>query len=185
MIGLTTGLQALAQQTGGNVPAPRLSEAQRMDRLFERLKEAPSAEAARPIAQQIEQRFEKSGSDTADLLLQRAKQAVESKNLDTALDLIDYAVSLKADWAEAYHRRAIVHFLLKDEESAMRDIRQTLAIEPRHFHAMAGLGRLLQMMGQRKRAYEVYQRTLAVHPFFPDIRPLIDQLKQDAEGQPI
>lgn len=175
----------------GNAPANpvepqrRMSESERLSRLFERLREAANAEAARPIAQQIEQRFERSGSDTADLLLQRAKQAIESKNFDTALDLIDYVVTLRPGWAEAYHRRAIVHFLLKDEESAMRDIRQALAYEPRHFHALAGLGRLLQMMGQRKRAYEAYRRTLEVHPFFPDIQSLMEPLKRDAEGQPI
>jgi tetratricopeptide (TPR) repeat protein len=176
---------AVAQQQGEPSPPVRLSESQRLDRLFERLKAAPTAEAAKAFANQIEQRFEKSGSDTADLMLQRAKLAIESKNLDTALDLIDFVVTLKPDWAEAYHRRAIIHFILKDEESAMRDIRQALAYEPRHFHALAGLGRLLQMMGQKKGAYQVYQRTLDVHPHFPDIAAMIERLKKEAEGQPI
>ncbi len=137
------------------------------------------------MAQQIEQRFEKSGSDTADLLLQRAKQAIESKNLDLALDLLDFIMTLKPDWSEAYHRRAIVHFLLKDEESAMRDIRQSLAYEPRHFHALAGLGQLLQLMGNRKQAYQVYKRTLDIYPQFPDLEKIMERLKQEAEGQPI
>lgn len=176
---------ALAQQQAEPSPPVRLSESQRLDRLFERLKAAPTAEAAKAFANQIEQRFEKSGSDTADLMLQRAKLAIESKNLDTALDLIDFVVALKPDWAEAYHRRAIIHFILKDEESAMRDIRQALAHEPRHFHALAGLGRLLQLMGQKKGAYQVYRRTLDVHPHFPDIAPAIERLKKEAEGQPI
>lgn len=175
---------AAAQQQAEPSPPARLSESQRLDRLFERLKAAPTAEAAKALANQIEQRFEKSGSDTADLMLQRAKLAIESKNLDTALDLIDFVVTLKPDWAEAYHRRAIIHFILKDEESAMRDIRLALAYEPRHFHALAGLGRLLQMMGQKKGAYQVYQRTLDVHPHFPDIAPALERLKKEAEGQP-
>lgn len=176
---------ALAQQRPEPAPATRSGETQRLDRLFERLKAAPTPEAAKSLAHQIEQRFEKSGSDTADLILQRAKLAIESKNLDTALDLIDFVVTLKPDWAEAYHRRAIIHFILKDEESAMRDIRLALGHEPRHFHALAGLGRLLQMMGQKKSAYQVYQRTLEVHPHFPDIAPLIERLKKESEGQPI
>jgi tetratricopeptide (TPR) repeat protein len=174
-----------AQQSADPAPAARISESQRLERLFERLKGAPTSEAARAIASQIEQRFEKSGSDTADLILQRAKLAIESKNLDTALDLIDFVVTLKPDFAEAYHRRAIIHFILKDEDSAMRDIRLTLAHEPRHFHALAGLGRLLQMMGQKRSAQQVYQRTLEVHPHFPDIAPLIERLRKEAEGQPI
>ncbi|MGL5448160.1 MAG: tetratricopeptide repeat protein [Rhabdaerophilum sp.] len=182
---ILSSLPALAQQRSEPVPATRAGETQRLDRLFERLKSAPTPEVAKSFASQIEQRFEKSGSDTADLVLQRAKQAIESKNLDTALDLIDFAVTLKPDWAEAYHRRAIIHFILKDEESAMRDIRLALGYEPRHFHALAGLGRLLQMMGKKKNAYQVYQRTLDVHPHFPDIAGLIERLKKETEGQPI
>ncbi len=184
LIGLLA-LPAAAQVTGVEPPPTRLSERERLDRLFERLKAAPTADAAKVVAQQIEQRFEKSGSDTADLLLQRAKQAIESKNLDLALDLLDFIMTLKPDWSEAYHRRAIVHFLLKDEESAMRDIRQSLAYEPRHFHALAGLGQLLQLMGNRKQAYQVYKRTLDIYPQFPDLEKIMERLKQEAEGQPI
>ncbi|CAN1535316.1 Tetratricopeptide repeat [Rhabdaerophilaceae bacterium] len=172
--------------TNPDAPAQRReSEKERLDRLFERLKNAPTPEAANPITRQIEQRFERSGSETADLLLQRAKQAIEAKNFESALDLLDYIVTLRPDWAEAYHRRAIVHFLNKDEDSAMRDIRMTLAQEPRHFQALAGLGRLLQMMGKRKPAFEVYQQVLAIHPHFPEIKGMIDRLKPAAEGQPI
>lgn len=175
----------LAQTTGTEPPATRQSDRERLDRLFERLKNAASPEAAKVVAHQIEQRFERSGSDTADLLLQRAKQAIESKNFDLALDLLDFIMTLKPDWAEAYHRRAIVHFLLKDEDSALRDIRQSLAHEPRHFHALAGLGQLLQIMGQRKQAYQVYRRTQEVYPQFPDLDKIMERLKLEAEGQPI
>jgi tetratricopeptide (TPR) repeat protein len=182
---LALSAPAIAQGNLPDAPPTRLSDKERTDRLFERLKAAPTADAAKSVAQQIEQRFEKSGSDTADLLLQRAKQATESKNFDLALDLLDFVVTLKPDWSEAYHRRAIVHFLLKDEESAMRDIRQSLAYEPRHFHALAGLGQLLQLMGNRKQAYQVYRRTLDIYPQFPDLEKIMERLKQEAEGQPI
>jgi tetratricopeptide (TPR) repeat protein len=186
LVAILSSVAAFAQRAAEQGTAVSfVSESQRLDRMFERLKAAPTPEAAKVVANQIEQRFEKSGSDTADLILQRAKLAIESKNIDTALDLIDFAVTLKPDWAEAYHRRAIIHFILKDEEGAMRDIRLALSHEPRHFHALAGLGRLLQMMGQKKGAYQVYQRTLEVHPHFPDIAPLIERLKKEAEGQAI
>jgi tetratricopeptide (TPR) repeat protein len=180
---LGTAPPSAAQTAGVEMPATR--DRERLDRLFERLQAAPTADAARAVAQQIEQRFEKSGSDTADLLLQRAKQAIESRNYDLALDLLDFVMTLKPNWSEAYHRRAIVHFLLKDEESAMRDIRQSLSHEPRHFHALAGLGQLLQMMGKRKQAYQVYRRAQDVYPLFPDLEKMLERLKLEAEGQPI
>jgi tetratricopeptide (TPR) repeat protein len=177
--------QSAAPPVTNEQPQPRLSERERLDRLFERLKAAPTVEAATAISNQIEQRFDRSGSDTADLLMQRVKQAIESKNFETALDLLDYITTLTPDWAEAYHRRALIHFIAKDEEAAMRDIRATLAREPRHYQALAGLGRLLQMMGKRRQAYEVYQRALLIHPHFQDLKKLSDALKTEAEGQPI
>lgn len=156
-----------------------------LDRLFDRLKAAPSAEAAKPLAQQIQRRFERSGSDTADLLLQRIKQSTEAKDYPLALDLSDFLLTLKPDWAEAYHRRAIVHFLLKDEESAMRDIRLTLAREPRHFDALAGLGALFRGMGNKKAAYQAFKKATEIHPYFEDLQSTLDKMKPEIEGQPI
>ncbi len=131
--------------------------------------QAAPTRSAKAVAQarEREQRFEKSGSDTADLLLQRAKQATESKNFDLALDLLDFVVTLKPDWSKpitAGHRALPA---VRRTESAMRDIRQSLAYEPRHFHALASLGQLLQIMGNRKQAYQVYRARLDVYPQFP------------------
>ena len=157
----------------------------RLERLFQRLKEAPNAEAAKPIASQIEKSFERSSSDTADLLLQRVKAAMDAKNFLLALDVLDHLIPLKPDWAEPYHRRATVHFLLKDEDAAMRDIRATLAREPRHFHALAGLGAMLRMMGNKKGAYRAFEKVVDIHPYFEDLRETLAKMKQELDGQPI
>lgn len=166
-------------------PERALTEQERLARLFERLKAVADADAAKPIQAQIERAFERSGSDTADILLKRVKEAIDSKSFETALDLLDYLVILKPDWAEPYHRRAIVHFLQKDHESAMRDIRATLAREPRHFHAMAGFGTLLRAMGNQKAAYRIYKQVLEIHPYFGDLKEQIDKMKTEVEGLPI
>lgn len=167
------------------LPEAALTDAQRLDRLFARLKAAESAQAAKPFAVQIERAFERSGSDTADLLLQRIKQAIEAKKNELALDLSDYLITLKPDWAEPYHRRSIVHFLLRDEEAAMRDIRAALAREPRHFHALAGLGTMFRTMGNDKAAYNAFTKTLEIHPYFSDLKATHDKMRSEIEGKPI
>ena len=166
-------------------PEPSVSEKVRVDRLFERLKVAPDIATAKSVAERIERGFEKSGSDTADLLLQRAKQAMEAKNFGTALDLLDYVVTLKPEWAEAYHRRAMIHFIQKDEEAAIRDIRATLAREPRHWHALAGLGAILRMSGKNKAAYRAYRAAQDVYPHFDDLKQVIERMRLEIEGNPV
>jgi Tfp pilus assembly protein PilF len=193
-LALASGLSAADAQTrapADQAPAttgpaePPMSEAQRLERLFERLKSAPDVASARAAAERIERSFEKSGSDTADLLLQRAKQAMEAKEFGTALDLLDFVVTMRPDWAEAYHRRAIIHFLQKDEEAAMRDVRQTLAREPRHWQALAGLGALLRQMGQPKQAYRAYRAALEIYPLFGDLKETIEKMRPEMEGSPV
>lgn len=166
-------------------PERPLTESARLERLFQRLKAAPNAEAARPIAAQIERAFERSGSDTADLLLARARQAITAKNFETALDLIDYVLTLKPDWAEAYNRRALVHFLLRDEDSALRDIRETLAREPRHFQAIAGLGAMLRGNGKKKAALDAFRKVIELHPYYADLKDVVEKLQKELDGQPI
>ncbi|HRE21073.1 MAG TPA: hypothetical protein PKW21_08585, partial [Rhabdaerophilum sp.] len=119
-------------------------------------KNAGSPEAAKPVAADIERALERSGSATTDLLFTRAKEAMTAKDFDLAIDLLDYITQLRPEWAEPYHRRAIIHFLRQDQDAAFRDIRETLAREPRHFHALASLGGLLRGFGDKKGAFRAF-----------------------------
>lgn len=166
-------------------PEPALTANARMDRLFQRLREAENAAAAKLVAADIERALERSGSATADLLYTRAKEAMAAKDFDLALDLLDYVTTLRPAWAEAYHRRAIIHFVRKDTDAAFRDVRETLAREPRHFHALAGLGGILKGLGDNKGAFKAFTRALEIYPHFSDLRESVEKMRPEVEGQPI
>lgn len=163
----------------------RLSRVERLDGLYATLRMAENPKAASVIAEQIERIWEHSGSNTADIMLQRAKKAIEQKNYDLALDLLDHLIPLKPDWAEVYHRRAVVFFLIKDEDSAMRDLRTVLAKDPNHFQALAGLGLLLQRTGNEKAAFAAFSRAVEVHPYLEDLAEKVTKMRDMIEGQPI
>jgi tetratricopeptide (TPR) repeat protein len=185
----------LVQETGAHAqsaprPTPPSPEAarrvsDRLDKLFDQLRNAGSSEAAKPVVTEIERVFERSGSATADLIYSRAKEAMVAKDFELALDLFDYATTLRPGWAEPYHRRAIVHFILKDQDAAFRDIRETLAREPRHFFALAGLGGILKGQGDAKGAFRAFSRALELNPHFPDLKESIEKMRTEVEGQPI
>ena len=105
--------------------------------------------------------------------------------LHTALDLLDYTIALRPHFSEGFHRRAQVHLMRKDEEAALRDLRMTLALEPRHFMALATFAGILRSSGDRKGAYKALLRLKELNPHFPEIGEVLEKLRPEVEGQKI
>lgn len=153
--------------------------------LFEALKIAPDAASAKSIEDRIWAVWFVSGGDTANLLMTRVKTAVEGEDTGLAIKLLDAVIELKPDYVEAWNRRATIYYMRKEYEQSLQDIRQVLAREPRHFGALAGLGLIMQDLGEDKRALDMYRRALAIHPHLPRIPDLVKTLTEKVEGRPI
>jgi tetratricopeptide (TPR) repeat protein len=158
---------------------------QNLDRLFEALKVAPDDESAKYVENRIWAIWLGSPSDTANLLMGRVKTAVDGKDLDLAIKLLDAVIDIRPDFVEAWNRRATVYYTKKDFGRALADIHEVLAREPRHFGALSGLGIILQELGDDKRALEVFRRALAVHPRLERIPDLVKKLSDKIDGRDI
>jgi tetratricopeptide (TPR) repeat protein len=156
-----------------------------LDFLFGALKAAPDDETAKAIEKRIWALWMVSRSDTANLLMSRVRKAVEAKDLDLAITLLDAIVKIRPDYLEAWNRRATIYYMKKDYGRALADIRQVLKREPRHFGALSGLGLILQDIGDDKQALEVYRRALAVYPRMERIPEVVKKLKLEVEGRDI
>jgi tetratricopeptide (TPR) repeat protein len=175
-----------AQEAKRRAPAPpKLDRAQRLSALFEALKAAPSAQAAQAVESRIEAMMMQSGSDTADLLMVRARTVIEAKDFDLSLRLLDSIVELSPDFTEAYAQRATVHYLKKDVYRSLADLRVVVSREPRHFAALAGLGVILQDIGEDKRALDAYRRAVQTNPHIRGIQQIIKRLEVKVEGREI
>src|SRR5215471_4496242 len=96
------------------LPKPQRGDrTQNLDFLFGALKAAPDADTAKAIEERIWALWFVSGSDTADLLMTRVKAAVEAKELELAIELLDAIVEVKPDYVEAWNRRATIYFIKK------------------------------------------------------------------------
>lgn len=162
--------------------APRPSS---LDELFDRLAKAETEREAEGIANLIERRFSRSGSDTADLLLSRATEAFKEKDYPLAIELLDRVLALQPGWAEAWYRRATLFYQLDDPVGAMADLHKALQIEPRHFSAWTGLGHILMASEDKPRALEAFRKALAINPKQDTVQTLVNRLTNEVGGQDI
>ena len=135
------------------------------------------------IVSALERLWLESGSDTSDLLMSRALQAMQGKSYPLALEVLDAIVDLQPDWAEGWNKRATVRWLAGDSKGSMADIAETLKLEPRHLGALSGLGAILEEAGQREEALRVYQRGLDIAPNYGPMKDAVKRLKAAVAGQ--
>jgi tetratricopeptide (TPR) repeat protein len=156
-----------------------------LDQLFEKLAASNGSQPAERIEQEILRRFNRSGSATSDLLLTWAAEAIEDKDYPLALDVLDQIIVLKPDFAEAWNKRATVYYLTDNYSAALADIRQTLALEPRHFGALSGFGLILEEMDRKEEAIRVFKRTLEINPHLDKVRESLERLEKETAGDSI
>jgi tetratricopeptide (TPR) repeat protein len=153
-----------------------------LDGLFARLaqKDDPNWEK---VQNEIWLSWSQSGSPAMDLLLLRAGRAMESGDSELALRYLDDLVRLAPDFAEGWNKRATVYFLLEEYGNSLADIERTLALEPRHFGALSGLGTILERIGEKKGAMRAYRRGLEIHPNLPGAAAGVERLSPDVDGR--
>jgi tetratricopeptide (TPR) repeat protein len=167
------------------LPKVNADKTRGLDFLFGALKAAPDAASAKHVEARIWALWMQTPSDTAALLMLRAKTAMDAKQIDVALKLLDAVVKLRPDYVEGWNRRATLYYLKNDYAHSLEDIEQVLVREPRHFGALAGLGMIMQDIGDDKRALDAFRKALAVNPHLEKVPELVKTLTEKVEGRDI
>src|SRR5436305_3622971 len=156
-----------------------------LDFLFGALKAAPDEASAKHVEARIWALWMQTPSDTAALLMSRAKTAMDAKQADVALRLLDSVIKLRPEYVEAWNRRATLYYMQNDYTHSLEDIEQVLSREPRHFGALAGPGMIIQELGDDKRALDAFRKALAVNPHLEKVPELVKTLTEKVEGRDI
>ena len=156
-----------------------------LDFLFGALRAAPDEASAKHVEARIWAIWLQTPSDTTALLMTRAKAAMDAQNPDVAIKLLDSVVKLHPEYIEGWNRRATLYYLKNDYAHSLADIKQVLAREPRHFGALAGLGMIMQDLGDEKRALDAFRKALAVNPHLEKVPELVKTLSEKVEGRDI
>ena len=185
LAGIAPGMPSVANAADTSKISAKPDKAAALDLMFVELRHAKNEALAADVAERIKNEWNQSGSATVDLLMQWASEAMDKKDFPTALDFLDQAIVLKPDFAEGWNRRATAHFLAGNYSKSMTDIERTLALEPRHFGALSGMGMIFLDLGKKELALSALRKALDVYPQLRDTQKQVGELEEQLAGSRI
>jgi tetratricopeptide (TPR) repeat protein len=144
------------------------AQAAELDALFARLSASTSAAEAKGIADAIWIIWTQPDDP---VLAARVAEIITAGGLAgpmSQMTLLDQLVRDYPDYSEGWNMRATAYFLRGAYEESLADIEKTLALEPRHFGALAGRGLIYHAQGKREEALEAIRAALDIHPWLAE-----------------
>jgi len=157
----------------------------RLDGLFRELRVVTGYLKARTLEQRIWEIWTVSGNPEVNRLMVDGIAALATQDYRTALTDFTRVVDLAPDFAEGWNKRATVLYLVGDYEGSVADVDKALALEPRHFGALSGLGLIRAAQERDEEAIDAFERALAVNPHMPGVIANIEHLKQRLKDKQI
>jgi tetratricopeptide (TPR) repeat protein len=150
----------------------------RLDRLFELLQTTGDPEAAQAAEIEIWRIWIESGHEEIDALMVEGILAMTNRRLDDAITIFSQITERAPRFAEGWNKRATAYYLIDDLVASVEDIRRTLALEPRHFGAISGMGLIFLSRGDESGALDAFEAVLAIHPHAPGARERVEELRR-------
>ena len=111
--------------------------------------------------------------------------AMNTNRFDDAVERFTELIAAAPNFAEAWNKRATVYYLMERYEDSVRDIERTLALEPRHFGAISGMGLIFLQLGDEVGALDAFEKVLEIHPHARGARFHVERLRERLRGRQI
>lgn len=157
----------------------------RLPGLFDRLKGSHDLAEARTAEAEIWDIWGETQDPQSAQLYAQGSAAMASRAWSTAMQRFDALVAREPNFAEAWNKRATLYYLIGDYPRSVADIQKTLALEPRHFGALSGLGLIFIATGDPDAALRSFEAVLAIYPLSRSARQQVETLRQQVEGEPL
>ncbi|MDR2212044.1 MAG: tetratricopeptide repeat protein [Pseudomonadales bacterium] len=159
--------------------APELAD------LFTALQNTRDPITAAPIEARIWNLWVQHDDPAAARLMAQGLAQESSGALEAAVATFSQLIAQEPDFAEAWNRRATLHYLLGNYAASKADIDQVLKLEPYHFGALSGLGLVHVALGEYFQARSAFNAALEVNPSMEAVRANLRELDRVLEGQAI
>ena len=117
--------------------------------------------------------------------LEEGSQFVRDQNYIKAKDIFTEVINIDQSWAEAWNKRATVLYMLGEFKKSPADIDKVLALEPRHFGALAGQGLVNIQLKNYEKAIRSYKQAQEIYPAMRSPKIMIKQIEELIKEQTI
>lgn len=145
--------------------------------LFAQLLTAGNAESSMEIEGQIWKLWLDAPDRNSAALLSQISKAMGSGRLDMALRLSNQLIDSSPEFAEAWNKRATIHYLMRNNVASVADIRETVRLEPRHFGAISGLGMIFLRENNLPAALEAFEQVLLISPASSNAQRSVERVR--------
>ena len=157
----------------------------RLNKLFNELK-VNKSKVASEVEQEIWKIWSTHPSDAKlTAKLEEGSQFVRNQQLSKAIEIFTEVINLDQNWAEAWNKRATVFYMMGEFKKSQDDIDKVLAIEARHFGALAGQGLVNIQLKNYEKAIFSYQQAKEIHPSMQSPEIMIRRIEELIKQQTI
>ncbi len=98
-------------------------------------------------------------------LIKRSQALFELGEYRQAEESLTELIRDQPDFAEAWNRRAVVYYTLREYEKSRDDCLEVLKLNPIHFGALHGLGLCYAALGNYSAAIQAFRKALEIQPY--------------------
>ncbi len=141
-----------------------------LDALFDRLNTLDHRAEGERVTNRIWRLWREIDDPKLAAAMEQGIVALRSDRHGAAERHFSAVIEAEPGYAEAWNKRATVRYLRERYTAAAADIGRALALEPRHFGALAGLGLVYMELEQYRAAIESFERALELNPWLDGTR---------------
>lgn len=175
----------LAVSLSGPMQSPADQRDPRLGELFTALADLQDPDQAFSVEAAIWQIWLDGGDSASNQLMTRGIRAMNARRFRDAVERFTELIAAAPEFAEAWNKRATVYYLMNRYEDSVRDIERTLALEPRHFGAISGMGLIFLELGDEVGALGAFEKVLEIHPHARGARFHVQRLRERLRGKQI
>jgi len=117
--------------------------------------------------------------------LEEGAKFVRTQQLSKAIEIFTEVIKLDQNWAEAWNKRATVFYMMGKFKQSQEDIDKVLALEARHFGALAGQGLVNIQLKNYEKAILSYQQVKEIYPSMQSPEIMIRRIEELMKQQTI
>ena len=151
------------------VPPPGKQSAAEREALFAALAAAKSDFEARAVEDRLWKFWLTPPDEESRKLLEASRRANLEFNYNLSILNLKELTEHAPDYSEGWNQLATVFFLAGAYDASLKAIERTLALEPKHYGALAGKGLIyLWMLGDEAKGQKALKEALAINPWLKE-----------------